>query len=162
MQQASAAPGRAPGPEGLTAPGGRVGVGAPVEPGDLAGSLPGALAALRLTSRTRPSVSVEDIGALARLDLAPPLDSALTAALDRIAEVAGRPWGPDTLEALATTDSVRAAAQRCGVHHSTLQARCERIAARLGYHPVSTTGRLRLALDLAAHSLTTVRFDYDS
>ncbi|MFC7592165.1 helix-turn-helix domain-containing protein [Nonomuraea antimicrobica] len=140
---------------------GRVGVGAPSPVTALPPSLRGALAALQLTSEQYPVLSADDLGLLACLDSTPPLNRALKEAVARIGRVMAESWGADTLRALATTDSVRAAAGLCAVHHSTVQARCQQISARLGYDVRGATGRLRLALDLAAHCLTTTMFGYD-
>ncbi|MFE2044689.1 helix-turn-helix domain-containing protein [Streptomyces sp. NPDC059477] len=136
-----------------------VGTAAPVTA--LPPTLRGALAALQLASAGQPVKCADDLGLLASVEIALPLNRGLATAVARIGQVAAEPWGPDTLSALTTTDSVRAAASLCGVHHSTLQARCEQITAALGYDVRGATGRLRLTLDLTAYRLTTTTFGYD-
>ncbi|GAA1796781.1 MULTISPECIES: hypothetical protein [Brevibacterium] len=49
----------------------------------------------------------------------------------------------EILRELVDADSLRAAAGRLAMHHSTLQARHESITTRLGYDPRTTVGRLR-------------------
>jgi len=137
----------------------RAGIG-PAEPVTaLHPSLDGAVAALRLTTARTPVLRADDLGLLAAVTVAPVAH--LRAVVAAIGGLLDQPWGPDTLHALATTDSVRAAAAVCGVHHSTMQSRCEQVGARLGYDPRTPAGRVRLALDLAAHRLTTVRFSLE-
>lgn len=49
----------------------------------------------------------------------------------------------DILRTLVDSESVRAAATKLAMHHSTVQARHESLIARLGYDPRSTVGRMR-------------------
>ncbi|MET8829557.1 helix-turn-helix domain-containing protein [Streptomyces sp. NPDC004610] len=140
---------------------GPVGVGTIAPVTALPPTLGGALAALRLASPWHPVQSADDLGLLASVEITLPLDRGLATAVARIARIAAEPWGPQTLHALTTTDSVRAAAALCGVHHSTLQARCEQISAATGYDTRGATGRVRLTLDLAAYRLVTTTFCHD-
>jgi methyl acetate hydrolase len=75
-----------------------------------------------------------------------------------VAALADEVWGLDTLEALAATDSVRAAAQVLGLHHSTVQTRIARIEHDLGFGVTAPSGRQRAAAALHLHRLRTVRF----
>ena len=122
-------------------------------------SLRGALAALRLTSEASPVLRADDLGLLAAVDVVP--GTHLRAVVAAVGDLLTEAWGADSLHAMATTDSVRAAAAACHVHHSTMQARCEQVSARLGYDVRTAAGRVRLALDLAAHRLTTTTFAFD-
>lgn len=54
-----------------------------------------------------------------------------------------------TLDAVADSSSLRAAAGLLGIHHSTLQARADHLARQLGFDPLSPHGRTRLDLSLA-------------
>ncbi len=54
----------------------------------------------------------------------------------RMDDVAKHPWGLTTVAAIWATQSVREAARRAGVHHSTLSTRVDVISAALGFDPL--------------------------
>ncbi|GAA0036110.1 CdaR family protein [Brevibacterium metallidurans] len=68
-----------------------------------------------------PAVPHPDVAALSELD-------------DLTAEI---------LRTLVDSESIRSAAAKLAMHHSTLQARHETLTARLGYDPRTTIGRMR-------------------
>ncbi|MEU4427741.1 helix-turn-helix domain-containing protein [Actinoplanes sp. NPDC024001] len=72
-------------------------------------------------------------------------------ALDRVAACA--PWALATLDAVAETLSLRAAATQLRVHHSTLQERLTHAAPLLGWDIREPQGRLRLQVALALRRL---------
>ena len=47
------------------------------------------------------------------------------------------------LQALVTSESIRAAASTLGMHHSTVQSRHEALCGLLGYDPRTVAGRMR-------------------
>nr|WP_276508375.1 helix-turn-helix domain-containing protein [Modestobacter muralis] len=61
------------------------------------------------------------------------------------------PWVLATLDAVATSSSLRDAARTLHVHHSTLQDRLQHAEAALGWDVHSPAGRLRLQLALVLH-----------
>ncbi|RXZ71660.1 helix-turn-helix domain-containing protein [Agromyces albus] len=133
------------------APGIRAGIGLPVAPEHLPESWSSALIALRLGSADEPVVDATELGAVllvaeaaeGRAHRHP--DAAALAELD--------PRSLETLDALADTGSVRAAAARLGMHHSSVQARVAGLATTLGYDPRTPRGRTRYALARALLSL---------
>ncbi|HTJ36332.1 MAG TPA: helix-turn-helix domain-containing protein [Dactylosporangium sp.] len=139
--------------------GGPAGVGTSEPIGELHRSLRSAVAALCLTTPEEPVLRAADLGLLSAVELH--AAGHLAAAVAAVGRVLAEPWGPATLRALVVTDRVRAAAAACGVHHSTMQARCEQVAERLGYDVRTAPGRFRLGLDLAAHRLTATRFAFE-
>jgi DNA-binding PucR family transcriptional regulator len=70
------------------------------------------------------------------------------------------PWGLETLDALASADSHRAAAHVLGLHHSTVQARVSQVEHELGFEVGPPAGRLRLALALRLYQARHVRFPH--
>lgn len=130
---------------------GRAGVGSAVSAEHLPTSWASALIALRLSGPERQVVVADDLGALlliaeaadARADLHPD-----AVELDRL-----DPRARDILSAFESTGSVRAAAVRLGLHHSTVQARLEGLMGSLGYDPREPVGRTRLALAEALSAL---------
>lgn len=62
-------------------------------------------------------------------------------------------WAAPTLRALATTTSLRAAAESVPLHHSTLQRQVRLLEERLGWSLTDADGRFRLQLALALHRL---------
>ncbi|MBL4859006.1 MAG: helix-turn-helix domain-containing protein, partial [Erythrobacter sp.] len=58
-----------------------------------------------------------------------------------------------TVAAILATQSVREAARRAGVHHSTLSTRVDVISAALGFDPLDGFGRARLGLAYLSHRL---------
>ncbi|MFI6816188.1 hypothetical protein ACIBG7_27565 [Nonomuraea sp. NPDC050328] len=100
----------------------------------------GAVIAYRLTDPKSPVVDATDIGALLILAQAydprePHDDVRALAALD--------PRSADIARVLVESDSVRSAAARLGMHHSTMQAKHESLTRALGYDPRTITGHAR-------------------
>jgi DNA-binding PucR family transcriptional regulator len=92
------------------------------------------------------------LGGLALLaDVPDPGDVPDVRALDHAA--AGAPWLLITLDAVATTISLRAAANALRLHHSTLQDRITHAEHLLGWPVREPPGRLRLQLALALRRL---------
>lgn len=138
----------------------RAGVGIAVTSQALDRSWKSAFTALRLTHDSRPVIRAADLGTFILIaDVADDLivqteDSVALAALLKHA-------GPTLshLESLVSEESLRASAASVGVHHSTLQAEVRRISNALGFDVRSSEGRLRLALALKLHRLSSARFD---
>ncbi|KGM13684.1 CdaR family transcriptional regulator [Cellulomonas bogoriensis 69B4 = DSM 16987] len=118
-----------------------------------------ALLALRVASRLVPRVRWEDLGALTALGRADVRAGDHHPDVSAVAGAAREPWGLDTLEALSMTESVRAAAQVLGLHHSTVQARQQHLEDLLGFRVGTAPGRVRVATALVLHRLMTTRFD---
>ncbi|GAB2586909.1 hypothetical protein Aab01nite_50930 [Paractinoplanes abujensis] len=147
-----------PEPGGL--PEGRAGVGPAGPVVRLPASYEGAVLALRFTAEGTESdpgprvVHADELGGLALLAAAvgpgtePVPDQR---ALDRAAATA--PWVLATLDAVARSASLRAAATALRVHHSTLQDRLAHTLPVLGWDVRDPQGRLRLHLALALRRL---------
>lgn len=114
--------------------------------------------AVRLVSRLAPVVTWDELGVMGPFLAAAERGVGEHADVVGVAALADEPWGLDTLEALAATDSVRAAAQVLGLHHSTVQTRIARIEHDLGFDVTAPSGRQRAAVALHLHRLRTVRF----
>jgi hypothetical protein len=149
----------------------RAGVGVPTAPLELRSSWTSAVLALRMTSAREPVVCADELGvvllAAEAADAAAPgraahpdvaAIAAVVAADSRSAHDRGVD-ALDALDALARTDSVRAAAVLAGVHHSTMQARAADLADALGFDPRTSAGRVRLSGALRLHRLATTRFE---
>ncbi|UQU63887.1 helix-turn-helix domain-containing protein [Couchioplanes caeruleus] len=137
---------------------GRVGVGPAVPVPDLPSSWAAARTALRFAADGTdedPGPTVvhhADLGALALLaDLGDQSSLPDVRALDHAAAAA--PWMPATLQAVADSISLRAAATALRVHHSTLQDRIAHAEHLLGWTVRDPHGRLRLQLALALRRL---------
>ncbi|WP_226345538.1 helix-turn-helix domain-containing protein [Agilicoccus flavus] len=121
----------------------------------LDGDVPGAVARARraLALSVDPTlgapthVAFEDLGALSTIaeSLTPEAARSAPAVVELEALRARRPWVPATICAVTTESSLRRAAARLHVHHSTLQARLEWLAGALGYAPAEAEGRQRAA-----------------
>lgn len=138
----------------------RAGIGIPTSPVSLPESWASALVALRLSSTREPVVDAAELGAL--LSLARVADEAPDGMPDVEALsdlVAAQPGAAALLDAIATTDSLRAASVETGLHHSTVQARAGQYSDMLGFDIRSPRGKVRLSLALALHRLATSRFD---
>ncbi|MFC8343149.1 helix-turn-helix domain-containing protein [Streptomyces sp. NPDC057280] len=137
-------------------PAGRVGVGPAVPVLRLPESWGAARIALRFAAEEpgRRVVRAEALGSLALLaDLVapgaePPAD---VRALEAAAATA--PWLLATLDAVASTTSLRAAATEINVHHSTLQDRLAHAEHLLGWPVRTPQGRFRLQLALTLRHL---------
>ncbi|KUO17421.1 helix-turn-helix domain-containing protein [Streptomyces dysideae] len=138
----------------------RVGVGPAVAVLDLPDSWAAARTALRFTAEGTAQdpgprvVHAEDLGGIALLaglvgpGAEPPSDvQTLEAA------AAASPWLLATLNAVASTASLRAAATASNVHHSTLQERLVQAEHLLGWPVRTPQGRFRLQLALTMRHL---------
>ncbi|WP_345711384.1 helix-turn-helix domain-containing protein [Kineococcus glutinatus] len=153
----------APGGTGRPAPGarpGRAGVGPAVPPRDLASTVVVARTAARFTAEGTPAdpgprvVRAEDLGGL--LLLAHAVDArpepvADVLAIERVAAAA--PWALATLDALATSTSLRAAAAALGVHHSTVHERACHLERLLGWPLREGAGGVRVHVALLLRRL---------
>ena len=111
------------------------------DPAEAPSSWSPAVIAMRLTEpEEQPVVDAADLGSVLLLaQSCDPQDPSrdITTLLrldDRQLEV---------LQALVTSESIRAAASTLGMHHSTVQARHEALCGLLGYDPRTVTGRMR-------------------
>ncbi|MBT2443757.1 helix-turn-helix domain-containing protein [Streptomyces sp. ISL-36] len=132
-------------------PGVRAGIGTAESP-DLAWQQ--ARTALRFTTPRRPVVHYAGLGALALLAQVPrdaARDNADVAAIARIAGAA--PEDLETLDAYCTTGSLRRAADRLHLHHSSVARRLEQIGKSLGVELTEPSGLLRARLALTTWQL---------
>ncbi|MGG7510121.1 helix-turn-helix domain-containing protein [Plantibacter sp. YIM 135249] len=135
------------------------GIGMPSAAHELPESFASSVLALRLTTPREPMQSAEALGLLPwLLDAADhrPAPHPDVVAVGAVA--AESPRALDVLEALASTESVRAAAASLGLHHSTVQARAAEVGERLGFDPRTPSGRTRLLLAVRLHVASTVVF----
>ena len=119
---------------------GRAGIGPWVRADHAPESWEGAIIAYRLANAAVPVVDAADLGAMLILARAydpdhPHEDVRALAALDR--------RSAEILRVLVESDSLRSAAAKLGMHHSTVQARHESLTRRLGYDPRTTLGCMR-------------------
>lgn len=120
---------------------GRVGIGSWERPDDAPASWNAAVIALHLTGDESATVlDATELGAMLQLVQAydprdPHPDVRTLATLDDQSQ--------EVLLALVESESVRSAAARLGMHHSTVQARHEALTRTLGYDPRSNLGRMR-------------------
>ena len=130
----------------------RLGVGTVVHGDALPESWAAALVAVRLTTRERPAVAADELGALLLLAQAaegsPPHPDAVT--LGRI-----DPRHRELLDAVVDAQSVRAAAVRLGRHHSSVQERLAALIDTLGYDPRTSLGHARFVAARMLLALTT-------
>lgn len=121
-----------------------VGVSAPLE--RLDHSFRTALVALRLARvPDEPVVRADTYGGLIELLADAPAD-ATVGDVEGLDDVMAHGWGPASLDAITKSGSVREAARRAGVHHSTMQTRLEIVAAAVGFDPLEGLGRTRLGI----------------
>ena len=136
----------------------QAGVGIAVAPEALPRSWASALIALRLSSEREPVVSADALGAVLVLaEASAPLEIPDVAAVAKL--VRAHPGASALLEAIAATESLRAAGVDTGLHHSTVQAKAAQFSEALGFDLRSPQGRVRLAIALALYRLATTRFD---
>ena len=137
---------------------GRAGIGPTVPIADLPASWAAARTALRFTAEGTQQdpgprvVRADELGGLALLANAvgeEPIQDVRD--LERARSTA--PWALATLDAVATSSSLRAAATSLVVHHSTLQDRLAHVEDLLGWSVRDPRGRLRLQLALALRRL---------
>jgi hypothetical protein len=136
----------------------RTGIGPSVSVLDLPSSCHAARVALRFTATGadddpgEPVVRYDELGALAALAAIPePGAVPDVRTLDHAA--ASAPWLLPTLHAVATTISLRAAATRLRLHHSTLQDRVSHAENLLGWSVREPHGLLRTQLALTLRRL---------
>ncbi|MEU4688974.1 helix-turn-helix domain-containing protein [Actinoplanes sp. NPDC023714] len=136
----------------------RAGIGPAVPILDLPASYRAARTALRFTAAGTdddpgdPVIRYEDLGALAALATIPdPGAVPDVRVLEHAAATA--PWLLSTLHAVSTTISLRAAAARLRLHHSTLQDRVAHAEHLLGWSVREPHGLLRTQLALALSRL---------
>ncbi|WP_200308595.1 helix-turn-helix domain-containing protein [Streptomyces adelaidensis] len=153
-------PGILSAPAGAGLPAGRVGVGPAVPLLGLPGSWEGARTALRFTAEGTAQdpgervVHADDLGGLALLaQLIAPGSEPPPDVRDLERAAADSPWMLATLQAVASTASLRAAATGINVHHSTLQDRLAQAETLLGWPVRTPRGRLRLQLALTMRHL---------
>jgi sugar diacid utilization regulator len=130
------------------------GVGSGVRLHDLPASWSQSLVALRLASWIAPVVRWDDLGAVALLASVPAEEARTHPDVQAVREAGAEPWGLDTLEAVARTDSSRAASAILGLHHSTVQSRATRLEDLLGFRLGTAEGRTRAMVALALYRLT--------
>lgn len=136
----------------------RAGIGIAGVPEALPQSWASALVALRLTSPRESVVNADDLGAvLALADVASQREVPDVAALTSL--IHSHPGAENLLDAIATTESLRAAGIEVGLHHSTVQSRTAQFGEELGFDLRSPQGRVRLSLAFALYRLATTRFD---
>lgn len=132
---------------------GRFGIGPATALPDLPESWSLANDAYRLTtSPGNPGMSVVDADSVTGLialsaAVSSPAARRELAVLDQA--IASNVWAVDTINAIATTASLRAAAASLPLHHSTMQKRAERLSRALGWDIVHPTGRTRLTIAMA-------------
>jgi hypothetical protein len=104
--------------------------------------------ALRFTTPRQPVVHHDDLGALALLAQVPENAARDNPDVAAIARIAGNPEDLQTLDAYCAAGSVRRAADRLHLHHSSVARRLEQLATTLGIELTQPTGltRARLAL----------------
>lgn len=132
----------------------QAGVGSPVALQDLPTSWTQAQVALRMSTSLTPIVRWESLGGLSLLAQIP-IASAQSHPDVVALGVAIEESGTELIEALARTDSARAASATLGLHHSTVQVRQARLEQLLGFKVGTAEGRTRLMIALALHRLTT-------
>ncbi|WP_448616635.1 helix-turn-helix domain-containing protein [Modestobacter sp. URMC 112] len=144
------------GSDGVLPVGVRAGVGPAAAVVDLPASGAQARLALRLTAEGTEEdpgprvVHADRLGALPLLVQA--ADGATVPDVRALGHAATiGPWALATLDAVATTTSLRDAARALHVHHSTLQDRLLHAEAALGWDVREPAGRLRLQLALVLH-----------
>ena len=136
----------------------RAGIGLAGLPEALPQSWASSLVALRLTSPREPVVNADDLGAvLALADVASQREVPDVVALTSV--IHSHPGAENLLDAVATSESLRAAGVEVGLHHSTVQARTAQFSDELGFDLRSPQGRVRLSLAFALYRLATTRFD---
>ncbi|MFN8198677.1 MAG: helix-turn-helix domain-containing protein [Nakamurella multipartita] len=139
---------------------GRAGLGPAVAVLDLPSSWADARTALRFTADGTEQdpgpriVDFADLGGLALLAATVGVGTEPVPDVRRVERAAAAaPWVLATLDAIATTASLRAAATALTVHHSTVQERLTHAEHLLGWSVHDPQGRLRLQLALVLRRL---------
>ncbi|MFF9983196.1 helix-turn-helix domain-containing protein [Streptomyces erythrochromogenes] len=128
----------------------RAGIGASDDP---ARSWREARTALRFTSARQPVVRHADLGALALLAEIPEDAARANCDVAAIARMARTPEDLETLDAFCATGSLRRAADRLHLHHSSVARRLEQITKSLGIELTQPAGLMRAGLALTAWRL---------
>lgn len=129
--------------------GGPAGIGLAGPPLDLPASWSSALIALRARRVPDEMSTADELGAVIALVQA--LDAGATVPDDvrRVEAVRTDPRLAALLDAIVDSTSVRGAAARLALHHSTMQARVDQLTRSLGFDVATPHGRTRLDLALA-------------
>ncbi|AYN43082.1 PucR family transcriptional regulator [Streptomyces dangxiongensis] len=109
--------------------------------------------ALRFTTPHEPVVHHADLGALALLAELPRDVARENTDVAAIARVAADPQDLETLDAYCATGSLRAAAVRLHLHHSSVARRLEQLGRTLGIELTRPAGLMRARLALATWTL---------
>lgn len=109
--------------------------------------------ALRFTTPHHAAVRHDELGALALLADVPPHALQDNSDVSAIEQIAGRGEDLATLEAYVGTGSVRHAAARLHLHHSSVARRLENLGKALGFELTEPAGQMRGMLALAAWRL---------
>ncbi|MFI0260668.1 helix-turn-helix domain-containing protein [Streptomyces sp. NPDC017056] len=109
--------------------------------------------ALRFTTRCRPVVHHDDLGALALLAHVPQDTARDNPDVAAIARLAGTPEDLETLDAYCATGALRRAADVLHLHHSSVARRLDQIGRTLGFELTEPTGLMRARLALTAWRL---------
>lgn len=109
---------------------------------ELPSSWVSAVMALRVARVRRVAVDAQELGVIGTAALA--LDGVHNPDVDAIARLTDRTRA--VVRALVEADSMRAAAARLGMHHSSVQARHTALVNDLGYDPRTALGRARFEL----------------
>jgi PucR C-terminal helix-turn-helix domain len=128
----------------------RAGLGAADSPGR---SWRQARTALRFTTPRQPVVHYDDLGALALLAEVPQDAARDNADVAAVARMAGNPEDLETLDAYCATGSLRRAADRLHLHHTSVARRLEQLGKTLGIKLTEPTGLTRARLALTAWRL---------
>ncbi|WP_371655901.1 MULTISPECIES: PucR family transcriptional regulator [unclassified Streptomyces] len=128
----------------------RAGIGAAATPDR---SWREARTALRFTTPRQPVVHYDGLGALALLAQVPQDAARDNADVAAVARIAANPDDLETLDAYCATGSLRRAADRLHLHHSSVSRRLEQIGRTLGLELTEPTGLIRARLALTAWQL---------
>ncbi|MER7736589.1 helix-turn-helix domain-containing protein [Streptomyces erythrochromogenes] len=128
----------------------RVGIGAADDP---ARCWQEARTALRFTGARQPVVRHDELGALALLAEIPREAARANSDVAAIARLARNPEDLETLDAFCATGSLRRAADRLHLHHSSVARRIEQITKALGIELTGPAGLMRAGLALTAWRL---------
>ncbi|MGA6161970.1 helix-turn-helix domain-containing protein [Amycolatopsis magusensis] len=109
--------------------------------------------ALRFTTAREPVVRYAELGALALLAQVPPEVVRANADVAAIACLAGQPDELATLDAYCATGSLRRAADRLHLHHSSIARRLDQLGKALGFDLTEPAGLVRVRLALTAWRL---------
>lgn len=134
----------------------QAGFGPAAQLAGLSDSLRGAVIALRLTAAGTErdpgarQLDYVDLGGLAVIAESYDGQGTATRDIDALERVQAMwPWALTTLEGVANHGSLRQAASRLHLHHSTVQQRAAQLAGELDFDIDTAGGRLRLQLALA-------------